>query len=58
MYAKKWVKLRFVFGFIFIFLMVLFNYIVDPYGIYNSKVFNFEKIRQDNKIRLVKAIKY
>ena len=54
---KKWVKLWFVFGFIFIFLISLFNYVVDPYGIYDSKVFDFEKIRQDNKIRLVKAVK-
>ena len=33
MYAKKWVKLWFVFGFASIFLIGLFNYVVDSFGL-------------------------
>ena len=39
MYVKRWVKLWFVFGFIFIFLIGLFNYIVDPLQLYRKATF-------------------
>ena len=33
------------------------NYIIDPYGIYNTHYFKFNKIQQAQKMRLVKSIK-
>lgn len=57
MNGKKWIKivlvlLVFVGGFI-----GSFNYLIDPYGLYKTKYFNFDKIKQSNKMRLIKAIK-
>jgi hypothetical protein len=33
------------------------NYVIDPYGIYNHKLTDFKKVRQGNKMQLVKALK-
>ena len=41
----------------FIPLIAYFNYIVDPYGLYNTTLLNLPKIKQSKKIMLVKAIK-
>lgn len=55
--TKRWVKLWV--GIIFICLLLIcgFNYIIDPYGIYNNRFFNLEKIKQSPKMKLVKAIR-
>jgi len=53
---KKWVNNFFLVVF-FIFICIgIFNYIIDPYGIYNFNI-NLPKIMQEDKIRLIKAIK-
>ncbi len=57
MEAKKWVKLFFIITITTIVTTALTNYLVDPYGIYNTKILNIPKIRQDRKMRLIKAIK-
>lgn len=57
MKSTKWIKIffgLFLFGVLFIGGI---NYIIDPYGLYNTKYFSFEKINQSEKMRLIKAIK-
>ena len=55
MSGKKWLKIWFIFLTTTIPLVVIFNYLVDPYGIYDSNIINKPKIRQEAKIRLAKA---
>lgn len=57
MNGKKWIKVWAVIIIIIIPIVGGFNYLIDPYGLYNTKYFNFNKIKQSNKIRLVKTIK-
>jgi hypothetical protein len=57
MNGKKWLKIFVLSSFIGIGFIGLINYVVDPYGLYKTKYFSFEKIRQSSKIRLVKAVK-
>lgn len=55
MSSKRW---------IFVWLMMVvsipvvavFNYVIDPYGIYKTKFFKFDKVRRADKIKLVKVI--
>jgi hypothetical protein len=56
MNGKKWIKIWTV---IIIVIPAVggFNYLIDPYGLYNIKYFSFAKIKQSNKIRLIKTIK-
>lgn len=56
MSSKKWIKFWFIISFTIIIVLSAFNYILDPYGIYQSKYFSFDKIAQTRKIKLVKAI--
>lgn len=46
---------------IFVFLVVGFvsgmNYVVDPYGLYNSDILRLDKPEQSSKMKLVKALK-
>lgn len=57
MKAKKWIKQWFVIIIMFSAIVGGFNYLIDPYGIYETKYFNFEKISQEKKTSLVKTIK-
>ena len=57
MSGKKWIKIVLVLSVFFGGFIGSFNYIIDPYGLYNTKYFNFDKIKQSNKMRLIKAIK-
>lgn len=43
-------------AFIILTFSALFNYVVDPYRIYNTKFLNIPKVQQHGKIRLTKAI--
>ncbi len=57
MSSKKFIG--FVFGF---FVLVVgfvggVNYLVDPYGLYDTKFINVPKIKQSDKMRLIKALK-
>jgi len=56
MNSKKWIKIWFI---IIIMIPIIggFNYMIDPYGLYGTKYFNFDKIKRSNKMRLIKAIK-
>ena len=57
MSGKKWVKTVLLLSIFLTGFVGMINYIIDPYGLYDTKYFNFDKIKQSNKIRLVKAIK-
>jgi len=54
--AKKWILLWFKIVFILLFLIGIFNVIINPYGIFNT-IISIPHIKTDNKIRLIKAIK-
>lgn len=56
MNAKKWIKI-WVIIVLLIPIVGGFNYLIDPYGLYNTKNFIFDKIKRSSKIRLIKAIK-
>ena len=56
MKAKRWIKVWVVI-ISSIPIVGAFNYLIDPYGLYNTKYFSFDKIKQADKIRLIKAIK-
>ncbi len=53
---KKWIKLFLIFSFLCASLMILLNFMIDPYGIFGSTYFDFPKLKQDSKARLVKSI--
>ncbi|WP_428024995.1 hypothetical protein [Arcobacter sp.] len=58
MYSKKWIRTWFIIIIIIIIPIVGgFNYIIDPYGLYNTNIINKPKIKQSDKMRLIKAIK-
>jgi hypothetical protein len=56
MNGKRWFK---VWAIIIIIIPIVggFNYLIDPYGLYNTKYFSFAKIKQSNKMMLIKALK-
>jgi hypothetical protein len=56
MNSKKWIKI-WISILMALPLVGVINYVVDPYGIYNTNYFSFDKIAQVNKIKLIKAIK-
>jgi hypothetical protein len=55
--SKRWVIIWFIVVSIIIAFIGSFNYIVDPYGIYNTNIINIPKIRVSNKMRLIKVLK-
>jgi len=55
--GKKWTKVWVQLVVIVFVIVGGFNYVIDPYGIYKTSYFNFEKIKQSEKIQLIKAIK-
>jgi len=55
--SKKWIKIVLILSVFIGGFVGSLNYIIDPYGLYNTNYFNFIKIKQADKIRLVKAIK-
>ena len=57
MNAKKWIRVWAIIIIIIIPLVGGFNYLIDPYGLYNTKYFNFVKTQQSSKMRLIKALK-
>ena len=54
---KKWVKYLIFIGIFSLSLVIMINYVVNPYGIYKSNFLNIDKTQQHEKIRLVKALK-
>lgn len=59
MNSKKWIGRFFLYSLILVLLTGLFNYIVDPYGLYRIveyKGFNQQKEGLRNRIRYVKAL--
>lgn len=56
MNSQQWVKFWFVISFTAIIILSAFNYIIDPYGIYQSRYFSFDKTAHPNKRKLLKAI--
>jgi hypothetical protein len=57
MNGEKWIQIVLVLTILCIGFIGIFNYVIDPYKIYNTKYFNFDKIKQPSKIALVKTIK-
>ena len=55
MSGKRWVRVWFII-IAAIPVVGVFNYAIDPYGIYKTNYFKFEKIKRPDKIRLVKVI--
>jgi len=55
--SKKWIKIVLVLSVFVSGFIGMINYTIDPYGLYDTKYFNFDKIKQSNKMRLIKAIK-
>lgn len=55
MNAKKWIKIFVFLSFVGVGIVGGLNYIVDPYGLYNTNIFK-EKPLQTAKMRLVKAL--
>jgi hypothetical protein len=53
---KKWITTWFII-IMSIPVIGVFNYIIDPYGIYKNTYFNFPKIKQVGKMRYVRSIK-
>jgi len=58
MNSKTWIKAWFI-TLLIIFMPIIggFNYVVDPYDLYESNILNKPKIKQVGKIRLLKASK-
>lgn len=54
---KKFIGFSFLISISIVLSVSLLNLIVDPYGIYKVELFKFNKIKADEKIRLVKAVK-
>ena len=56
MNSKRWIK---VWAIIIMLIPIVggFNYIIDPYGIYNTHIVNLPKIKVSSKMRLIKVIK-
>lgn len=54
---KKFVSFSFAISISIVLCVSLLNLIIDPYGIYKVELFKFNKIKADEKIRLIKAIK-
>lgn len=57
MNEKKWILSFISLTIIITFSIFSLNYIIDPYGIYNNNYIQLDKIKQEDKIRLTKAIK-
>lgn len=57
MNSKKWIKILLILCVLCVGFVGGVNYLVDPYGLYKTKYFSFEKIKQSEKMRLIKAIK-
>lgn len=54
---RKWSRGVTLFSFIGTVTIGLFNYIIDPYGLYKTNFFHFISIKKSNKMRLIKALK-
>lgn len=54
--SKKWI-IYWGLMLILIPIVCLFNYVIDPYGIFNSNIVELPKREQINKVRLLKAVK-
>jgi hypothetical protein len=56
--SKRWIKVWAIIIIIIIIPIVGgFNYLIDPYELYNTNYFDFKKNKQSNKIRLIKVFK-
>jgi len=51
-----WVKIYLILVIFTIGSIIIFNYIIDPYGIYNSKIYSFNKVKKNRTTRLIKAM--
>jgi len=57
MNSKKWIKIVLVLSIFVGGFVGIINYVIDPYGLYDTKYFNFVKTQKSAKMRLIKAIK-
>lgn len=57
MSSKKFIAFVGMFAFFIVGFVGGLNYVVDPYGLYGTKIFNLPKIKQSEKIRLIKVLK-
>jgi hypothetical protein len=53
---SKWLINMFLMLLATLSLVLITNYIIDPYGIYNTHLFNFKKITQSEKMRFIKPL--
>jgi len=54
--SKKWLMKTSVMLILIISTILGVNYTIDPYGIYESDIFDFQKITQSEKMRFIKPI--
>jgi len=54
---SKWIRVFVVISALLLLPVMAINFLVDPYGIYGVTLFKFDKIKQSEKMRLVKAIR-
>ncbi|MBW6489362.1 hypothetical protein [Sulfurimonas sp.] len=57
MSSKKFIAFVGLLAFLIVGFVGVVNYVVDPYGLYGTKFFNLPKIKQSEKIRLIKVFK-
>jgi hypothetical protein len=57
MMSKKFIAYVGLFAFLIAGFISMVNYVVDPYGLYDTDILNIPKIKQSDKMRLVKALK-
>lgn len=51
-----WIKIWLIPVIFIIGSIMIFNYIIDPYGIYNSKIYTFNNVKKNKTTRLIKAM--
>jgi len=56
MNSTQWLKKTSIILLLILLTILLVNYIIDPYGIYNSNFFKFQKITQSEKMRFIKPL--
>lgn len=56
MSAIKWIKILMILFVLCMGFIAIFNYMIDPYSLYKTKYFSFEKIKQSDKMKFIKAI--
>lgn len=57
MNGKKWLKVFVLLSFLSVGFVGAVNYVVDPYGLYKTNIIKKPKIKQADKMRLIKVLK-